>query len=176
MATIAQTVAVLARELNLPEPYIAQRARRLREVGILPASNGRDYPALHIGHLASLVLALAADVAVKDAPNAVTTYSGLLLHGIDPELMPATIRPAASTLRPYLEHILGTLAAGDTNHRLTIEVVGTWPEVRIFDPDDRKTLVFVPVGTLPTHWQGDAVRRSTTITGRALSRVARATL
>ncbi|WP_224702006.1 hypothetical protein [Devosia aquimaris] len=180
MATIAQTVAFLARELNLPEPYVAQRARRLREAGLLPASNGRDHPAIRVEHLASLVLALAADVAVKDAPGAVTTYSGLMLHGVDPAVMPEHLRPSGYTVRHYLEHILKSLTADDAdcnaNRRLTIELVSSWPEVRIFDPADGHSMIFVKSTALPNHWQGDAVRRSTTIHGRALFRVAHALL
>lgn len=178
MATIAETVAILARELNLPEPYIAQRARRLREAGALPASNGRDRPAVRIEHLAPLVLALAADVAVKDTPDAAETYGGLMLHGVDPAIMPESIRPAGYTARHYMEHVLASMAADDAdanaNRRMTFEVVSTWPEVRIFDPADQHTMIFVKPTALPNHWQGDAVRRSTTIHGRALFRVAQA--
>lgn len=180
MATIAQTVAVLARDLTLPEPYVAQRARRLREAGLLPPSNGRDHPALRIEHLASLLIALAADVAVKDAPIAVETYGDLMLHGIDPAVMPEHLRPNGYSVRHYLEHVLRSMAADDAdanaNRRLTVEVVATWPEVRIFDPGDQHTMVFIKPTALANHWQGDAVRRSTTIHGRALWRVVRSTI
>ena len=180
MATIAQTVAVLARELNLPEPYVSHRARRLREAGLLPASNGRDRPALRVEHLASFVLALAADVPVKGAPDAVETYGGLMLHGVDPAVMPEHLRPSGYTVRQYLEHILKSLTADDAdcnaNRRLTIELVSSWPEVRIFDPADQHTMVFLKPTALFGHWQGDAVRRSTTIHGRALFRVAQSIL
>ena len=180
MATVAESVAILARELHLPKPYAAQRARRLREVGLLPSRAGDHSPALRIEHLASIVLALAADVAVKDAPDAVETYGGLMLHGVDPVVMPESIRPAGFTARHYLEHVLASMAADDVdanaNRRMTFEVVSTWPEVRIFDPADGHSMIFVKSTALPNHWQGDAVRRSTTIHGRALFRVAHALL
>lgn len=178
MATVAESVAILALELNLPKPYVEQRARRLREVGILPATVGRHSPALRIEHLASIVLALAADVPVKDAPDAVETYGSLMLHGVDPQVMPESIRPAGYTARHYLEHVFASMAADDAdanaNRRMAFEVVSTWPEVRIFDPADQHTMVFVKPTALPSHWQGDAVRRSTTIHGRALFRVVQA--
>ena len=179
MAGIAETVAVLARELNTPAGGITQRARRLREDGLLPTAVGRNQPPLRIENVASLLLAVTADSPVKDASAVADTYAGLQLHGIDPAVMPPNIQPSASTVRDYLEHLLHSFASGSKddaalNSRLMIEVVSNWPEVRIYDPSDSSTLVFVEGGTLPSHWKSDAVRKSVTITGRAIERCVRA--
>jgi hypothetical protein len=72
-------------------------------------------------------------------------------------------------------HQFATGAAADCalNARLTIEFVSTWPEIRIFDPADGSTLVFREAGADATRWESDAVRKSLTVTGRAIERIIR---
>lgn len=178
MATVADLVRVIADRTNTPAGRVKHLSRRLQEADRLPLSSGAYVPSITVSDVASLLIALASDVQVKDAVQAVATYGDLVMNGIDLSIMPEGIRPVAHNARDYLEHVMhqfvtGAAAECALNARLTIEFVSTWPEIRIYDPADASTLIFREAGADATRWESDAIRKSVTVTGRAIARIIR---
>lgn len=177
MATIADAARVLADEKLCTLGRALHIARRLQEDGILPRGRGVNAEKLSGENLADLLIAVGADTTLRSVPGNVATYGSLRRSGLDPESLPAGLRPGAFTVRDALIECMATFALApyvpsEDYAGLHFTFVTNWPEVSVGENGER-TWVFVESGERTTHWQNDAIRRETTITGRAVERIVR---
>ncbi|HEY8577597.1 MAG TPA: hypothetical protein VIL88_14820 [Devosia sp.] len=178
MATVAETVAAIAAATETKPGWVLHLARRLQEAGILPTGSASAPAAVHIEHVASLLLALLSGAQLKAAATAVHVYGDMRRCGVDVTIMPEAMRPPVTVARDYLEHVLHLFAAGSADDQrglpqMQLEFVSNWPELTILFGKGEDPWRFVPAGELATHWRSGAIRKSTTITGAALREIVR---
>ncbi len=163
MPTITSATAAIARHLGFPEARVRQIARRLREAELMPAGAPGVPPEVDRHDLLTLLIALASDGTAAKAAEAVATYGALVPGGANLASAPASI---PRTIRSVLEVLAAEGADGEPATPLNIEFVSTWPEIALHWEDGTVSRFREP-GALSSHWAGDRIRKSITITGAA---------
>ncbi|WP_172350842.1 hypothetical protein [Mesorhizobium sp. NZP2298] len=151
--------------LGFPKSRSITISRRLQERGVLPLGGPGIAPELDAHDVVSLIIALAADTALHEAPDAVARYRSLTPGGVDLTGAPDSIDTAGRALDVIAD--VAIHGEADLLRRDRIEVVGNWPEVTIYDATSGHTERFVPVGALAANWQANGHRKSTTINASA---------
>jgi len=162
MATINAALAAVERHIGFPRSRSRTVARRLQEADLLPSGAPGVAPEIDASDLVSLVIALAADTTLHEAPHAVATYRGLTPGGA---VVPGTIDTAGRAIE-----ILADIALhGDAElyRRDAVEVVATWPEIAIHNATTGNISRFRAVGADASHWGETGLRKSTTINAAA---------
>ncbi|GLS34511.1 hypothetical protein GCM10010869_00990 [Mesorhizobium tianshanense] len=165
MATLRDCLSAIERHIGFPKSRSITVSRRLQERGALPLGAPGIAPELDAHDVVSLIIALAADTALHEAPDAVERYRALTPGGADLTDAPASIDTAGREL-----DIMADIAIhgnADLLRRDRIEVVANWPEVAITDATSGQIKRFVAPGALATNWQANGHRKSTTINGSA---------
>jgi hypothetical protein len=151
--------------LGFPKSRSITISRRLQERGALPIGAPGVAPELDTHDVVSLIIALAADTALHEAPDAVARYRSLTPGGVDLTGAPDSIDTAGRALDIFAD--IAIHGDADLLRRDRIEVVSNWPEVSIHDATSGLTKRFVPVGALAANWQANGHRKSTTINASA---------
>ncbi|MER9392212.1 MULTISPECIES: hypothetical protein [unclassified Mesorhizobium] len=165
MATLNASLIAIERHLGFPHSRSRTVSRRLQERGKLPLGAPGVAPELDAHDVVSLIIALAADTALHEAPDAVERYRALTPGGADLTSAPASIDTAGQALDILAD--VANHSAADMLRRDRIEVVSNWPEIAIADAASGSTKRFMSVGALATNWQANGHRKSTTINGSA---------
>lgn len=166
MATIQETASAIERHIGFPSEQTQDLATALRNAGVIGDT-------IDLGDFLVILTALAADLAPEQATD-VERYLDLMPNGINPEIMPESVREKiglASVEIVLLAYMIGAAGAEVTSQRdlsrLHIEFVSTWPEIAITQPDGEVER-FLEIGALASHWGHRGLRRSITINGSAL--------
>lgn len=169
MPTLKQALAAIERHLGFPISRGRTVAARLQEAGYI--ERGAPGVAPNITHegFVALFIALAANKTLAETGEAVMAYLEATPGGVSLTGAPASIMRLRSELLALTET---ALEFPDDLADLSIEVVGTWPEVLIRHLG--RATRFVPVGFNAAHWQAAGHRTSTTISGAAFRDCARA--
>jgi len=160
---ITSATAAIARHVGFPEARARQIARRLREDDLMPQGAPGVTPEVDRHDLLTLLIALASDATAARAAEAVATYGALVPGGANPDGAPASI---PRTVRSVLEVLAAEGAEGQPASPLNIEFVSTWPEIALHWEDGTVSRFRQP-GALASHWEGDRIRKSITVTGAA---------
>lgn len=164
MATLNASLIAIEQYLGFPQSRSRTVSRRLQERDKLPIGAPGIAPELDQHDVVSLIIALGADTALHEAPDAVDRYRSLTPGGADLTGAPASIDTAGAALDIFADIAIH----GDAGlvRRDRIEIVSNWPEIAII-ASGAHTKRFVPVGSLATNWQACTHRKSTTINGSA---------
>ncbi|TIO04096.1 hypothetical protein [Mesorhizobium sp.] len=165
MATLKACLTSIEHYLGFPKSRSITISRRLQERGVIPVGAPGIAPKLDAHDVVSLIIALAADTALHEAPDAVTRYRALTPGGIDLIGAPASIDTAGRALDIMAD--VAIHGSADLLRRDRIEVVSNWREVSIHDATSGNTKRFVAPGADASAWQHAGHRKSTTITGSA---------
>lgn len=166
MPTLNAAMSAIERHIGFPKSRARQVSRRLQEADMLPLGGPGIAPELDGHDVVSLIVALAADTALHEAPDAVERYRGLTPGGVDLTGAPASIDTAGRVLDIFAD----TAIRGDHPdlfRRDLIEVVTTWPEIVISNGTSGVATRFAPVGALASNWSARGHRKSTTLNGAA---------
>ncbi|RWE25229.1 MAG: hypothetical protein EOS41_12335 [Mesorhizobium sp.] len=166
MATINAALAAIDRHIGFPQSRSRTVARRLQEANALPMGAPGVAPELDADDFLMLVVALAADTTLHEAPRTVVTYmaltpGGAVLGDDAPDSIP---RNAGHALIAWSDQALH--GDSDALRRDRIEVVAGWPELVIYAAG--KEHRFVVQGTVASAWQTNGNRKSITLNGSAL--------
>ncbi|MER8858987.1 hypothetical protein [Mesorhizobium sp. M0138] len=165
MASLRTCLTAIERYLGFPQSRSRTVARRLQERSVLPLGAPGIAPELDEHDVVSLIIALAADTTLHEAPDAVERYRRLTPAGIDLTGAPASIDTAGRAL-----DVMADIAIhGDAGllRRDRIEIVSSWPEIMIENAASGRASRFVAVGSLANHWQANGHRKSVEINGGA---------
>lgn len=166
MPTLNAAVAALERHCGFPSSRTLVVARCLREAGLLPSGAPGISPQLELDDFTTLVIALAADVALHKSAETVRLYRALTLGGTNLTGAPASVPKNAGEQIDAIIHLAAEDAAEIRQMRL--EVVSTWPELALHWHDGTVER-YRELGALASHWGDNGHRRSTTISVAALA-------
>lgn len=165
MPTLSAAIAAISRHIGFPESRARQVARRLRDAEVIPMGAPGVAPEVEPIDVLSLILAVGADTTLREAADAVSTYSELTPGGADVTAAPARIpRNARDALLVFADLAI----EGDNLSSMSIEIVATWPEI-VIRWTDGTSQHFREIGALATHWQDGRQRKSTMIPGSAFA-------
>ncbi|TPL39232.1 hypothetical protein [Mesorhizobium sp. B2-4-8] len=161
MPTLNEAMLAVERHIGFPKSRARQVAQRLQEAAILPRGAPGIAPELEPHNVVSLIIALAADTTLWQAPSTVASYRALTPAGVDLTGAPASIDTAGGALDVIADvAIHGTT---DLWRRDSLSVVSGWPEILIENATTGKATRFVQPGADASHWQSRGHRKSTTI-------------
>ncbi len=170
MATVSEILPIVASHTGIKSATCTWVARRLIEAGLLPRAEGARIPQLENRDLARLLIGLLSDASGANVVETVRQYSGLTLGPID---------RGHQTALDWMTELIESLAnrdadpgAGRVVYDSQIEIVCSWPEIRIRFPAE-EPLVFVVRGVDPRTWQSNKIRRVMTLPGVALANIVR---
>ena len=166
MATINAALAAVERHLGFPRSRSRTVARRLQEADLLPSGAPGVAPEIDASGLVSLVIALAADTTLHNAPRAVATYRALTPAGTSLDGAPSSIIRTAGDAIEILADI-ALHGDADLYRRDRIEIVSNWPEVALHNAATGQVSRFRAVGADADHWGEGGHRKSTTINAAA---------
>jgi hypothetical protein len=176
MATASQIMRIVADRTDTPFGTIRNIARRLIESGVWPAGTGGYVPQLQSKHVVQLLFALLADGHAKDAARNASEYYDLELADTAEEVCPLG---TAGEWVTRLFDMFGSLERHDVEsasfaYRHQIEVVCDSPAVRVTMGCNDGTIEYgyLPRGGTNRPWQDKRVRRSMTLPGAVLMRIA----
>lgn len=171
LATVSEILPIIANHTGIKPAICTWVARRLIEAGLLPRAEGARIPQIEHRDLSRLLIGLLSGTSGANVVEAVRQYSGLLPGAAD--------RGHHSAL-DWTTELIESLAdrdadpiAGRAAYDSQIEIVCSWPEIRIKFSDDEGPLVFVEPGVDPRFWRSDKARRAVTLPGVALSNIVR---
>lgn len=162
MITASELILHLPKVTGLPESTVRSVYRRLNEAGILPVSRGQKIEKLNTHHDVMLLLALLADMPVKD--SAATALSYYQLENENGEKIGDTLVNILNSFRSVND------AAG-LAYKCRIEVDCSAPRVCIIYETTEGSLE-VLYGLRDKQWSDVRLRRSTTISGKVLYDIA----
>ncbi|CAN7701584.1 hypothetical protein [Mesorhizobium sp. LjNodule214] len=165
MATLKACLTSIEHYLGFPKSRSITVSRRMQERDALPIGAPGVAPELDAHDAVSLIIALAADTALHEAPDAVGRYRSLTPGGVDLTDAPTSIDTAGLALDIMAD--IAVHGSADLLRRDRIEVVSNWPEVAIHDATSGHTKRFAAAGAAASHWQQVGHRKSTTINGSA---------
>jgi hypothetical protein len=178
VATVSETLPIVAEHTGIKPATCTWVARQLVGSGLLPRSEGARVPQMDHLHLALLLIGLLSDATGATVVETTRRYAALVENGLTPDIA-LHLREPVYTAADYIEEMIAALADRDTDsaagreaYGAQIEVVASWPEIRISFPNGER-VVFVEPGTETRLWQSDKVRRSSTIAGVTLSNIVR---
>jgi len=158
--TLQSVAGALERHCGFPVSRSLVVARSLREAGMLPSGAPGVAPKLDLNDFTTLVIALAADVALHESAAAVDRYRSLTIGGADVSGAPASVPKNAGQ---QIDAIVKLAAEGATEVRgLKFEFVSNWPEFALHWHDGTIER-YREIGALASHWGGAGYRRSITI-------------
>jgi hypothetical protein len=174
MATAAETMRIVSNRTGLDYGNVRNIARRLIETGVWPAGYGATVPQLSTEHVVLLLLALLADCRASDAPRLAQDYFNLV---------PAKSHNDQSALTTAGDWICQLFGAFDGEqkeaeifaYRNQIEVCCTNAAVRFAvtaDDGDPIVSTFLMPGSRNTPWEDHDVKRSMTLPGAVIMRIA----
>ncbi|MBM2715474.1 hypothetical protein JQK88_30570 [Mesorhizobium caraganae] len=121
---------------------------------------------LDIGNVVDLLIGSAVDVPLRSVSETVANVRDLTPAGTPIESLPASLQYSAGN---YLDALADLAAEGSSDvRRVRIEVVSSWPEIDVHQPDGAISR-FVEPGALASNWQSTGHRRSTVINGAAFA-------
>jgi hypothetical protein len=175
MASALELVAAVARHAGEPIGHVQPIARELLNHDLLPKSKGRRIEHVDAEHAALLLFAVFGAVRIKDAAPTARAYAALPLvwsggAADDGPPPPTALAAVASLIRDS-----GGGFGGSRYGYGFVEVVLSWPEVRVFtadhpDPAKAQPRWLYARGPLdPTVNALGFVRKAVTIPGRCLA-------
>ncbi|AEH77526.1 hypothetical protein SM11_chr0243 [Sinorhizobium meliloti SM11] len=133
---------------------------------MLPSGAPGVAPKLDLNDFTTLVIALAADVALHESASAVRRYRSLTIGGANVSGAPASVPKNAGQ---QIDAIVELAAEGATEVRgLKFEFVSSWHELTVHWHDGSLER-YRELGALASHWGGAGHRRSITINVAALA-------
>ncbi|SCB36045.1 hypothetical protein GA0061099_1005415 [Bradyrhizobium yuanmingense] len=165
MASLNNALDSIERHLNFSRSRSAGIARRLQEAGILPIGAPGVAPDLDEDNVLDLVIALASDVTLHEAPDAVRAYHQMTPGGVSLVDEPPSIPNAPIAVSILVED--ARFSVGDARAS-KIEVSCNWRAVAIHRPIGAVKRFSQP-GVHCAHWQSDGHHKSVTINVVALA-------
>ena len=158
MNTASELIPNLAAVTGFPEATVRGVYRRLHEAGRLPVSHGATVKKLNCQHVTMLLLALLADMPVKDAAASAATYYSL----VDED---------GNKIGNVLANILNSFRSVSDFAKLSfksrVEIDCSAPRVCIIAETTEGSIETL-FGIRDKQWSDVRVRRSMTISGKVL--------
>ncbi|UPT93866.1 hypothetical protein J4G48_0031645 [Bradyrhizobium barranii subsp. apii] len=165
MASLNSVLDGIEHHLDFPRSRSAGIARRMQESGILPTGAPGVAPELDEDNVLDLVIALASDVTLHEAPDAVRAFHAMTPGGADLNGAPDTIPNAPIAAAVIVESARACVAEARASQ---IEVSCNWRAVAIHKPDGSVSRFSQP-GLLCAHWQSNRHHKSITINVAAIA-------
>ncbi|WP_192359498.1 hypothetical protein [Mesorhizobium mediterraneum] len=144
MATLNASLIAIEQHMGFPQSRSRTVSRRLQERDVIPIGAPGVAPELEAHDVVSLIIALAADTALHEAPDAVERYRALTPGGVDLTDAPASLDTAGRALDIFAD--IAIHGSADLLRRDRIEFVSNFAEVAIHDATSGRTKRFAPVG------------------------------
>ncbi|MCK1544014.1 hypothetical protein IVA98_05655 [Bradyrhizobium sp. 160] len=165
MASLNNALDSIERHLDFPRSRSAGIARRMQESGILPIGAPGVAPELDEDNVLDLVIALASDVTLHEAPDAVRAFHAMTPGGASLADAPSSIPNAPIAISLLIEDARVGVAGARSSQ---VEVSCNWRAVAIHSPAGGVKR-FCEAGEAATHWQSSGHHRSTTLSAAALA-------
>lgn len=166
MPSTSEAVNVLAARIGFDKPRVRAVARALTDAGRLPPGAPAKSPMLDVGNVVDLFIGSAVDVPLRSVADTVAKIRELTPAGTPIEALPESLQYTAGA---YIDALADMAAEGSLDvRRVKIEVVSTWSEMAVHQPDGSVSR-FVEPGALASNWQHAGHRRSTVINGAAFA-------
>ncbi len=166
MSSVMDLVEAVADATGEPVSTVRMVARRLIDDEVLPKSVGRRIAQVTTDHAGLLLFATLASPAVKDATRTALAYADLAYQG----------KEGADTALQAISDMLQSVAEGKGTSvgKTFVEICTSWPEVIIQVPAGTAHLDvrFVEQGKSPNFWQSEYPKRTVTVPGICLCKIA----
>ena len=178
MASALELVAAVARHADEPIGHVQPIARELLNHDILPKSKGRRIEHVDAEHAALLLFAVFGAARIKDAAPTARAYAALPLVWSGKAADGPTPATALAAVASLIRDSGGGFGGARYGYSF-VEVVLSWPEVRVFtadhpDPAKAQPRWLYARGSLdPTVNALGFVRKAVTIPGRCLAGIGR---
>ncbi|MDA9409985.1 hypothetical protein [Bradyrhizobium sp. CCBAU 45384] len=165
MASISAVLDAIEQHLKFPRSRSAGVARRLQEARLLPTGVPSAPPELDEDQTIDLVVALASDVTLHEAPDAVRAFHRMTPGGVNLEGAPQTIPNAPIAVSILVEDARAGVAEA---RKAQIAVSCNWRALAIHMPGG-DVQRFCEAGQAASHWQSGGHHRSTTLNVAAIA-------
>lgn len=165
MATLNRALDAIERHLEFPRSRSTGVARRLQEAGLLPTGMPSAPPDLDEDQVIDLVIALASDVTLHEAPDAVRAFHSMTPGAVSLADAPSSIPNAPIGITMLVEDARSGVADARASK---LEVSCNWRAVAIHGPNGVVKRFSQP-GVHCAHWQANGHHKSITINVVALA-------
>ncbi|RZN11060.1 hypothetical protein CWO91_10230 [Bradyrhizobium genosp. SA-3] len=165
MASLNNALDSIERHLDFPRSRSAGIARRMQESSILPIGAPGVAPELDEDNVLDLVVALASDVTLHEAPDAVRAFHAMTPGGMSSADAPSSIPNAPIAIAILIEDARSSVVDARASK---IEVSCNWRAVAIHGPNGAVKRFSQP-GVNCAHWQSNGHHKSITINVVALA-------
>lgn len=162
MITASELIPNLATVTGFPEATVRGVYRRHNEAGIVPVSHGASVKKLDCRHVTMLLLALLADMPIKDAAASACAY-----YALEDE----NGNKVGDVLTNKLNSFRSVNDFAKLSYKSRIEIDCTAPRACIISETAEGTIETL-FGIRDKQWSDVRVRRSMTISGKVLFEIA----
>ncbi|MGY3358463.1 hypothetical protein ACVWZK_005126 [Bradyrhizobium sp. GM0.4] len=165
MASLSAALDAIEQHLKFPRSRSTGISRRLQEARILPTGLPSAPPELNEYQVIDIVVALASDVTLHEAPAVVRAYHAMTPGGASLIGAPLSILHAAVAVSVLIEDARSGIPEARASK---IEVSCNWRAVAIHKPDGTVER-FCEIGQDASHWQSNGHNKSTTLNVAAIA-------